>query len=51
MDSFSPLEQEVWNFILEMNRTWTTKAQPEELRNYFHPDMVAITPSDKFRRL
>jgi hypothetical protein len=44
------VKQEVWQTILMMNKLWTVDNKAEELVNYFHENMVAITPTDKFRR-
>ena len=35
--------------IQEMNRKWTIEKKANELRNYFHEDMVAITATDQKR--
>ena len=43
-------QNEVWQTILEMNKLWTVANKAEELVSYFHQNMVAITPSDRFRR-
>lgn len=43
------VEGEVWKTLKELNGTWT-KGHPEDLKNYFHMDMVAITPTDRKRR-
>jgi ketosteroid isomerase-like protein len=43
------VEREVWETLRELNDTWT-KGNPEDLINYFHVDMVAITPTDRKRR-
>jgi ketosteroid isomerase-like protein len=43
------VEREVWKTLRELNETWT-KGNPEDLKNYFHMDMVAITPTDRKRR-
>ena len=40
----------IWQRIQAMNRAWTV-GDPAELAEYFHPDMVAITPVDRLRRL
>ncbi len=42
-------EREVWKTLRELNDTWT-KGNPEDLKRYFHVDMVAITPTDRKRR-
>jgi ketosteroid isomerase-like protein len=39
------LELEIWTTVESLNRCWTEGA-PEELRNYFHETMVAVTPGD-----
>jgi hypothetical protein len=41
-------KDEVWDFIQRMNRTWTS-GKPEELKDYFHRNMVAIAPTDRKR--
>jgi len=40
------MKKEVWKTIQEMNKIWTEGKQIEKLNNYFHKDMVAITPTD-----
>jgi len=42
-------EQGVWDFIQTLNRAWTKDGAAERLQDYFHPRMVAITPSDRLR--
>lgn len=39
-------KEEVLGFIKAMNETWT-KGDGSGLRNYFHPNMVAITATDQ----
>jgi ketosteroid isomerase-like protein len=43
------LKLEVWQTLQSLNRAWTT-GEVEELREYFHENMVAITPVDRQRR-
>jgi uncharacterized protein (TIGR02246 family) len=43
-------ENEVWAFVQEMNRAWTVDGKPERLSDYFASEMVAITPTDRYRR-
>jgi ketosteroid isomerase-like protein len=43
-------EDEVWAFVQEMNCAWTVDEKPERLSDYFAPEMVAITPTDRYRR-
>jgi ketosteroid isomerase-like protein len=41
--------QDVWQTLQSLNRAWTT-GKVDELKNYFHENMVAITPVDRQRR-
>ncbi|MBI5451599.1 MAG: nuclear transport factor 2 family protein [Gammaproteobacteria bacterium] len=43
-----PVKQEVWNALRALNDAWT-KGNPNDLKNYFHKDMVAITATDRER--
>jgi hypothetical protein len=43
-------EDEVWAFVQEMNHVWTVDGKPERLVDYFAPEMIAITPTDRLRR-
>lgn len=45
----SKIKEEVWRVIQELNRAWTIKQNPDELKNYFHKDMVAITATNRNR--
>jgi ketosteroid isomerase-like protein len=42
-------KNEIWKTLKDLNNTWI-KGNPDKLKNYFHTDMVAITPTDKKRR-
>lgn len=42
-------KNEVWKTLKDLNNVWI-KGNPDDLKNYFHADMVAITPTDKKRR-
>jgi hypothetical protein len=42
--------QEVWKTLRALNDSWT-KGDGSGLTEYFHPDMVAITPMDRERRV
>ncbi len=44
-------EVKVWNTIQKMNKCWTCGdlSELEKLAHYFHKEMVAITPTDKYR--
>ncbi len=45
----NPTKQEIWATVRKMNDVWT-KGDPSDLVNYFHKDMIAITPADHLRR-
>ena len=45
----SEIKQEVWKTIQELNWAWAVEGNPDKLKNYFHRDMVAITPTDRNR--
>ncbi len=42
------VKQEVWQTLRALNDAWT-KGNPNDLKNYFHKDMVAITATDRER--
>jgi ketosteroid isomerase-like protein len=42
-------EREVWETLRNLNDAWT-EADGRNLGDYFHKDMVAITPTDRYRR-
>lgn len=44
----TPEEHEVWQTLRKMNDAWT-KADGRDLVNFFHKNMVAITPTDRKR--
>jgi uncharacterized protein (TIGR02246 family) len=43
------IEQEVWQTVQAMNKAWAEDGDAEKLNDYFHKDMVAITPTDRNR--
>lgn len=43
-----PVQQEVWNTLRALNDAWT-KGNPGDLAQYFHENMVAITPMGRHR--
>ena len=43
-----PRQQEVWATLRALNDAWT-QGRPDELVEYFHPQMVAVTPVDRHR--
>jgi hypothetical protein len=46
----STLKREVWATVQALNRAWAIDGKPERLVEYFAPEMVAITPTDRERR-
>lgn len=44
-----PVQHEIWGTVRALNDAWT-KGNPDDLANYFHPKMLAITPVDRLRR-
>lgn len=45
-----PVKQEIWATLRALNDAWTTGA-PDDLQEYFHENMVAVTATDRARRL
>ncbi|OGW41145.1 MAG: hypothetical protein A2010_18005 [Nitrospirae bacterium GWD2_57_9] len=43
-----PVKQEIWTTVRAMNDAWT-KGNPDDLSEFFHRDMVAITATDRKR--
>jgi hypothetical protein len=43
-----PIKQEIWHTLRALNVAWT-KGNPDDLRKYFHPDMVAIAGTERLR--
>lgn len=43
-----PVHQEIWRIVRVMNDAWT-KGNPDDLVQYFHDGMVAITPTGRNR--
>lgn len=43
------IKQEIWNTLRALNDAWT-QGNPDDLAHYFHPDMIAITATDRLRR-
>ncbi len=48
--SAGELERDVWETVQRLNRAWAVDGAPEKLEEFFAPEMVAITPTDRFRR-
>lgn len=44
-----PVKQEIWATLRALNDAWI-QGNPDDLANYFHHDMVAITATDRLRR-
>lgn len=45
----TPEQQDIWATVRALNDAWT-KGNPDTLADYFHPQMLAITPVDRLRR-
>lgn len=45
----SKIKDEVWATIQALNRLWTVENKADELKQYFHKNMVAISATDKLR--
>src|ERR1035437_5555629 len=43
------VQQEIWATVRALNDAWT-KGNPDTLADYFHPQMLAITATDRLRR-
>jgi hypothetical protein len=43
-----PVQQEIWATLRALNDAWT-QGNPDDLAQYFHANMVAITPTDRHR--
>ena len=41
-------QHEVWQTVQALNRAWTS-GKCDELKDYFHDGMIAITPTDRSR--
>jgi hypothetical protein len=46
--SLTPVERELWATVLALNAAWTG-GKSVELSRYFHPDMLAITATERHR--
>jgi len=42
-------KEEVWQTIQALNRAWTVEGDADKLENFFHKDMIAITPTTRER--
>jgi hypothetical protein len=43
-----PVQQEIWATVRALNDAWT-QGHPDDLAQYFHRDMIAITATDRHR--
>lgn len=43
-----PVQQDIWTTLRALNDAWT-QGNPDDLAQYFHSNMVAITATDKHR--
>lgn len=44
----SPDQRSAWKFVHTLNRVWT-EGRPEELKDFFHSEIVAIVPTSRER--
>ena len=44
-----PVQREIWATLRAVNDAWT-QGHPDDLADYFHAQMIAITPVDRLRR-
>ena len=44
-----PVQREIWATLRAVNDAWT-QGHPDDLADYFHAQMVAVTPVDRLRR-
>lgn len=42
-------KKEVINFVKEMNNVWAVNNNPDDLINYFHPNISQVMPASAFR--
>ncbi len=45
----SEIKNEVWATVQALNRLWTVENKADELVQFFHKDMVAISPTYRLR--
>lgn len=43
------IERAVWQVVSDMNRAWSVEGNWKILKDYFHPNMVVITSTDRER--
>ncbi len=43
-----PVQQEIWDTLRALNDAWT-RGNPDDLTQYFHADMVAVTATERHR--
>lgn len=42
----SKIKEEVWKTIQDLNRAWIVEGNADKLKDYFHNNMIAITPTN-----
>ncbi len=40
------IKEEIWKTVQDINRAWAVQGDAAKLTNYFHKDMVVISPMD-----
>lgn len=48
MTVFDDTQSQVWSTVQALNRAWA-EGDPSDLTDFFHPDMIAVTPADRAR--
>lgn len=43
-----PIRQAIWSTLRALNDAWT-QGHPDDLARYFHPEMIAVTATDRHR--
>jgi hypothetical protein len=43
------IKQDVWKAVQALNGLWTVEGRADDLADYFHQNMVAVTPTDRLR--
>ncbi|MEZ5357857.1 MAG: nuclear transport factor 2 family protein [Candidatus Zixiibacteriota bacterium] len=46
---FTQVQKEVWETVQELNKTWAVEGDFDKLAEFFHENMVAISPTDRER--
>lgn len=47
--SIERVKADIWRTVQDLNRLWTIEDDSDKLAEYFHKNMVAVTPTDRQR--